>query len=163
MSEISIRLKFDRHPCTNHTDYEFRIPDTDCNCGNCQCDEGGYCCGDERVSAYCPDCGAEIERPYCYVCAGEDCGCGETIDALDDVAYSGTVWAKWINGALAEYRGSGHPHVQSGNYCLGNTAELFVGVTTKEQAIEAVVTHVSNVDFSDGLGGPNDYYGIEAI
>jgi hypothetical protein len=58
-----------------------------------------------------------------------------------------------------EYTGAGHPHL-SGSYCLGEAANLFENVTTKEQAIEAIVTHISNVDFEDGLGG--EYHGIGA-
>jgi hypothetical protein len=162
MSEVSIKIEFKHHPCTNHTTYDFHIPDSDCSeCGCCNCDAEGYCCGLERSGTYCSDCGDEIERPYCYSCAGEEHeGCGERIESEADVLYSGTVTAVWKHGELIQYRGYGHPHLQN-SYCLGEAAPLFEDVTTEAQAIEAVVTHISNVDFGDGLGSASDYYGIE--
>lgn len=161
MSEVKIRLSFQDHVCTNHTPSDFTLPDPDCGCSNCRCDEGGYCCHSERDGTYCSDCGGELERPCCYLCNGEDCGCGERVSSGDDVTYTGTVSAEWKDGKLIRYTGGGHPHL-TGTYCLGSAAELFENVTTKEQAVEAVVTHISNVDFNDGLGSAGDYYGIEA-
>lgn len=161
MSEVTIRIAFQSHPCTNHTDGDFYLTDEGCGCSSCRCEEGDYCCGAVRQTQYCPECGAETEQPYCYPCNGEQCECGVRICSGDDVLYSGSVYARWVNGALVDYSGNGHPHL-AGTYCLGDAAELFENVTTKEQAIEAIITHISNVDFHDGLGSSTDYYGIEA-
>lgn len=163
MTEVSVKIAFRNHPVTNHTGSTFVMSDEDCEqCGRCRCEEGGYCCGETHHSAYCPDCGEGIEHPYCFVCEGESCGsCGNEIEPHAEIVYSGTVTATWKDGRLVTYKGSGHPHVQSYNYCLGEAAELFTDVTDTARALEAVITHVSNVDFSDGLGGASDYYGIE--
>lgn len=158
MSTVEVKLNFRSHLCTNHTLDDFTVDLCD-DCTRCRCEDDGYCCGEDRSSAYCPDCGCEIDRPICYACDGENCGCGTTIDAGEDVTYTGVVWAKWVNGTLTHYRGDGHPHL-NGSYCLGSAAPLFENVVTKEQAVEAIVTHISNVDFNDGLGGP--YHAIEA-
>lgn len=165
MSEVKIRMKFNRHRCSNHTDIDFYLTEEDCEeCSNCRCEEGGYCCGHVRHSEYCPDCGDGISMPYCYPCGGGNCGCAITIDAERDVMYSGTVTATWRNGELIEYDGFGHPHLLGhNNYCLGEVANLFEGVTTTAQAIEAIVTHISNVNFNDGLGGSSEYYNIERV
>lgn len=165
MSEVRIKLTFEDHPCTNHSDHDYRGKDEDCEmCTSCRCEDGGYCCGTVRHSAYCPDCGCEVEREFCYACNGEECGnCqeeGVEIPSGEDCTYSGVASARWVNGTLVEYYAIGHPHIMQASYCLGEAAPLFEGVTTKEQAVEAVVTHISNVDFGDGLGGT--YTGIGA-
>lgn len=163
MSSVSIVLNFRAHPCTNHSDEPWNISDVDCSCASCHCDDDGYCCGNEwpRHYQYCPSCGGEIEHDPCYSCNGETCGdCGDSISPDDDVTYTGRVEASWRNGELCDYRGYGHPHLNGVNsYCLDECAPLFENVTTQAQAIEAVVTHISNVNFPDGLGG--NYSGIE--
>lgn len=163
MTTVSIRIDFQRHPCTNMSEYDYETGEcSDCN--TCRCDEGDYCCGATRYTAYCPDCGSETDRPHCYACSGEPCGnCnsngdGESFPEGEDVTYTGVVSATWKNGELASYTGYGHPHL-NGTYCLDQCAPLFVGVTTQGQAVEAVVTHISNVRFESGLeNGP--YTGI---
>lgn len=165
-SEVKIRLTFRNHPCTNHTDGSVQLKDPECEtCGTCRCEEGGYCCGSTRHSQYCPDCGCEVEHEYCYQCSGEDCGnCddAESIGDGEDVTYSGVASARWVDGTLVEYYAYGHPHILGASYCLGNAAPLFDGVRTQAQAVEAIVTHISNVDFHDGLGSMSDYHGIGA-
>jgi len=161
MSEVSIKIRFESHVCTNHTCGDFRSAGECEECESCRCDREcypGYCCDEDRSTSYCSDCGCEVEFPYCYPCNGESCCEGETIEEGADVTFTGLVVATWKHGTLVSYNGSGHPHL-NGSYCLGGAADLFVDVTTVEQAVEAVVTHISNVDFNDGLGGP--YTGIE--
>lgn len=162
MSEVSIKLRFNDHPCTNLTDGYFRMPDKDCEnqCAQCRCDSQGYCCGEERNTDYCADCGHQIECPPCYPCNGEECSCGIEIPPDVDVTYTGNVQASWKNGELAFYRGNGHPHLD-GSHCLGEVARLFENVTTTAKAIEAVLTHISNVDFHDAINGSGPYLGIE--
>lgn len=161
MSEVRVRIVFREHPCTNHTESDFQLANEDCEvCGGCMCGEYATCCGGIQRGQYCSDCGAEMEQPYCYPCNGEiheGCSRGIIIPESQDVLYTGTVYAHWKHGELIRYEGFGHPHLD-GTYCLGEAAELFSGVFSVEKAIEAIVTHLSNVDFSDGLGGT--YNGI---
>jgi len=160
---MKIIITFQKHPCTNHTDGDYGVVEDDCEeCNLCRCDEPGYCCGNELYSAYCPDCGCEVERPSCNACNDESCGnCNKVIFVKrgDDVFYSGTVIAEWTNGALKTYEAtSGHPHLNA-THCLGNAAPLFNDVTSKEMALEAVITHISNIDFNDAVGGTYDGIG----
>lgn len=156
---IGVSLRFRRHMCTNMTDSSWTIGDSECSCRMCACDEVGSCCGEECGTPYCPYCGDSVDQPYCYACKGETCGCGVFIAKGANVYYTGDVHAEWRNGELYHYEGEGHPHIDSESYCLGECAELFVGVTTIPQAIEAIVTHISNVDFGDAVS--EDPTGIE--
>jgi len=162
---MKVKITFHDHPCTNHTNGDWGAPDENCDdCGRCLCDSTGTCCQREHRSEYCPDCGCEIERPYCYACNDEHChSCssdsGDTFQHGVDVFYSGTVTAEWVNGTLKNYSTTaGHPHLTRSSHCLGQAAPLFHDVHSQEKAIEAVVTHISNVDFYDGVGAP--YNGI---
>ena len=148
---VSVSLRFRRHVCTNMTGQSWTIGDEDCPCGVCVCGDAGSCCGEDCPTPYCPLCGDSVDQPYCYTCNGDTCGCGFVVPSGRDVYYSGDVHAEWRNGELYSYEGEGHPHIDGSSHCLGECAELFVGVTTEAQAIEAIVTHISNVDFSDAV------------
>src|SRR4051812_18814585 len=112
---MKIRVTFHNHPCTNHTGRDYTISDEECEeCGSCRCDASVRCCRQDCHTPFCPLCGDELERPYCYACDGEECGnCGgDTYEADCDVFYTGTVTAEWVNGTLSNYRAStGHPHL----------------------------------------------------
>lgn len=161
---MKIELSLKNHACQNLTNGDYGAENSDdCEtCGHCRCEDSWECCRNELYSAYCPDCGRGAELPMCYTCNGETCGAcevGEHYPAGEPVYFTGKIIAEWNDqGALVSYKSTTeHPHITRSNHCINECAPLFQNVKTPSQAIHAILTHVSNINFYDALhGGPYD-------